>query len=73
MAAKKRSRRLLANCTPDTTYYFRLVGEDEDGTNVGAGREFTTPPAVEGVSTGQGRRSGANEATLTGSLTPGGI
>ncbi len=64
---------LLGELHAGTTYYFRLVGEDENGINVGAGLEFTTPPAVEGVSTGKVEGLGQSAATLTGSLTPGGV
>jgi NHL repeat len=56
-----------------TTYFFRLVGENEDGSNVGIGREFTTPPAVEALSTGPVQSLTPSSATLTGSLTPGGV
>ena len=34
------------------TYYFRIVGENENGANYGLIREFQTPPAVEGLATG---------------------
>ena len=55
------------------TYFFRLVGENEDGVNYGLVREFTTPPAVEGVSTGSVHDLKPTSATLTGKLTPGGF
>ena len=35
-------------------YYYRIVGEDEDGTNYGVVRELETPPAVEGTRNGHG-------------------
>lgn len=53
-----------------TVYHFRLVTENENGTNVGADREFTTPPAVEALSTGPAEDVKSTGATLTGSLTP---
>ena len=56
-----------------TPYFFRISAENENGTNVGLIREFTTPPAVEGVLTGAARDITPTGATLTGSLTPGGI
>ena len=71
-AGKKRSRRRW-ELQAGATYYFRLVGEDEDGTNVGAGLSFTTPPAVEGVATGKVEGVEPTGGTLTGSLTPGGV
>jgi hypothetical protein len=62
----------LSKLKVGTTYFFRLVVENENGTNFGALREFTTPPAVEGLSTGPGQNVMPTSATLTGSLTPNG-
>ena len=56
-----------------TTYFFRLTAEDEDGTSVGAVHEFTTPPAVEALSTGPVEGLTPSAVTLTGSLTPNGV
>jgi hypothetical protein len=56
-----------------TRYFYRLVAEDEDGTGHGAIREFQTPPAVEGVSTGPVQSLEPQSVTLTGSLVPGGV
>jgi DNA-binding beta-propeller fold protein YncE len=55
-----------------TTYLFRLSGENENGTNFGGIHKFTTPPAVEALSTGPVQNLTPSGATLTGSLTPGG-
>lgn len=63
----------LAELHPSTTYFFRLSGENENGANVGVIREFTTPTAVEGVSTGAVSSLQPESATLTGSLKPGGL
>lgn len=63
----------LSELHPSTTYFFRIVGENENGANVGAVREFTTPTAVEDVSTGAVANLQPESATLTGSLTPGGL
>jgi hypothetical protein len=52
------------------TYHYRLVTEDEDGVNYGVGREFTTLPAVEGLSTGPVMGLAPTSATLTGALKP---
>ena len=54
------------------SYHLRLVTENENGTNVGADREFETRPAVEGLSTGPVQGLEPSEATLTGSLSPNG-
>ena len=58
---------------PSTTYFFRTVAEGANGANAGVVREFTTPTAVEGVSTGVVSDLKPESATLTGSLKPGGI
>ncbi len=54
-------------------YYYRIVAENENGTNVGVIRQFTTLPAVEGVSTGTVQDLSPTGATLTGSLAPNGV
>ena len=69
-AAKKKSRATLSNCTPGTTYFFRLVAENENGTNYGLIREFETPTAVEGLSTGPVANLQPTSATLTGLALP---
>jgi hypothetical protein len=56
-----------------TTYLFRIVGENENGSNVGVIREFTTLSAVEGVATGPVTGLEPEAATVTGTLTPGGV
>ena len=63
----------LSSLVPGTTYFFRVVSENENGANYGAVREFTTLPAVEDVSTGLVKGLAPTEATLTGSLDPDGI
>jgi sugar lactone lactonase YvrE len=55
------------------TYFFRIVGENENGANYGLIREFTTPTAVEGLSTGPVANLQPTSATLTGSLSPNGF
>ena len=49
-----------------TTYFFRLAAENENGTNYGLIREFQTPTAVEGLSTGPVTNLQQTSATLTG-------
>ena len=54
-------------------YFYRIVGENENGQNYGLVRQFTTPPAVEGLSTGAVKSLQPESVTLTGKLTPGGF
>jgi DNA-binding beta-propeller fold protein YncE len=63
----------LSGLHAGTTYFFRLVAENEDGANVGVIRQFTTAPAVEALSTGAAQNITPAGATLTGSLTPNGV
>ena len=56
-----------------TSYYFRIVAENENGANYGIGHQFTTPPAVEALSTGAVKDLQPESATLTGSLKRGGL
>jgi len=58
---------------PSTTYFFRIVGENENGSNAGAVRQFTTPTAVEDLSTGEATTVAPTSLTMTGSLNPGGL
>jgi hypothetical protein len=62
----------LAGLQAGSSYHYRLVVENENGTNVGIDREFTTVAAVEALSTGPVQGLKPTEATLTGSLTPNG-
>jgi hypothetical protein len=63
----------VTGLAPGSTYHFRLVSENENGTNVGADREFTTLPAVAALSTGPAQGITPTGAELTGSLTPDGL
>jgi len=51
-----------------TTYYYRIVGEDEDGVDYGEIRELETPRAVVSLETGVVENVVPERATLTGSL-----
>jgi hypothetical protein len=55
------------------SYFFRLVAENENATNYGIVREFETPTAVEGLSTGPVTNLQPTSATLTGALSPNGF
>jgi|GEM_PF-281681 len=55
------------------SYFFRLVAENENGTNYGIVREFETPTAVESLSTGPATNLQPTSATLPGSLAPNGF
>ncbi len=56
-----------------TSYYYRLAAKNENGTNYGATKEFQTPTAVEGLSTGTVTSLQPTSATLTGTLSPNGV
>lgn len=56
-----------------TTYYYRLAAENENGTSYSGTGEFTTPPAVEGLSTGTVQSLEPTGAALTGTLSPNGV
>jgi len=56
---------------PETSYEFRLVGENEAGASVfGRELQFHTPPAVSGVNSGSASGVTSSSATLTGSVKP---
>ena len=59
---RRKGRGTVGELQAGTSYFFRLTAENENGTNVGAIREFTTPPAVEGLTTGLGRKCHARQA-----------
>jgi hypothetical protein len=54
-------------------YYYRIVGEDEDGASYGAVGELETRPAVEAVETGPVTSLKPEGAALTGSLKRSGL
>jgi phosphodiesterase/alkaline phosphatase D-like protein len=58
---------------PQTTYDYRIVGENANGKSYGANSEFETPAAVTGVSTLPAKNIKPESATLTGSLFPEGL
>jgi hypothetical protein len=69
----------LTGLKPGTEYVYRLVGENENGTNfgfVGVNKGepgFKTEEAVEGVATGPAENRTTESAELTGFLEPNGI
>jgi len=59
----------LDGLTPNTLYYFRIVGSNSAGTAYGATLSFTTlPPDLPTVSTQAATEVGSNTATLRGVL-----
>jgi phosphodiesterase/alkaline phosphatase D-like protein len=68
----------LAGLTPGTTYHYRVIATNADGTTVGADRTFRTtgtappPPTAPSVTTGGADVNGAS-ATLSGSVNPNGV
>jgi len=68
----------LAGLTSGTTYHYRVIATNGDGTTVGADRTFRTtgtappPPTAPSVTTGSADVNGAS-ATLSGSVNPNGV
>jgi phosphodiesterase/alkaline phosphatase D-like protein len=68
----------LAGLTPGTTYHYRVIATNADGTTVGADRTFRTtgtappPPPAPSVTTGGADVNGTS-ATLSGSVNPNGV
>jgi phosphodiesterase/alkaline phosphatase D-like protein len=68
----------LAGLTPGTTYHYRVIATNADGTTVGADRTFRTtgtappPPPAPTATTGSADVNGAS-ATLSGSVNPNGV
>jgi DNA-binding beta-propeller fold protein YncE len=64
----------LSGLVPNTTYHFRLVGEDEFGTTFGEDRQFTTsgPPrlTIEAASVPSFKEGGHYAATLHAKVNP---
>ncbi len=56
-----------------TSYYYRLAAENENGTSYGATKEFQTPTAVEGLSTGTVSDLQPTSVMLNGTLSPNGV
>jgi hypothetical protein len=63
----------LTGLDPETTYHFRLVAANANGTTAGSGQTFTTPPAVLGLATGTATAITDTTATLNGTLNPNGL
>lgn len=63
----------LTELTPETTYHYRLVAVNANGTSNGQDGVFTTGPAVAGVVTGPASNIGITTATLHGELNPEGV
>lgn len=61
-----------ASLLPGHTYYYRLAAGNSEGSNHGSEEHFSTPPAVDALSTGPAEDVTGNGAKLTGSLSPDG-
>lgn len=59
----------LTGLAPDTTYHFRLVGSNANGTNNGQDQTFTTPPSPA-VTTGEATDVTPTTARLNGTINP---
>ncbi len=76
MAAGEGEEKVLASITglhAGGIYFYRLVGEDEDGINYGVIRELEMPAAVEVLATGAAQSITPKTAILTGTLSPNGV
>jgi hypothetical protein len=61
----------IGGLTPGTTYHYRLVATNQNGTSTGADRTFTTTgPPPPGVTTGPATQLSSTGATLTGTVNP---
>jgi hypothetical protein len=60
----------LSGLSAQTTYHYRLVATNAEGTNVGHDRTFTTQNAVVGVATVPATNVTRHTATLNGSFDP---
>jgi hypothetical protein len=63
----------LSGLHAGTSYFYRVVATNENGTSYGATVEFETPPAVEKLNTGPIANLQTEGVTLTGSLAPNGF
>jgi IPT/TIG domain len=61
----------LTELTPETTYHYRIVATNANGTSDGADQTFTTPrnepPVVTGISPDAGPVAGGETVTISGS------
>jgi hypothetical protein len=65
---------ILQDLNPGTTYHYRLVSENEDGTSYGEDQQVTTGTYADPVAvTGQASGITSNAATLLGTVDPEGI
>jgi hypothetical protein len=58
----------LTGLVANHTYHYRLYAANANGVQVGVDQSFTTPQAVEGVTTGEATPVTKDAATLTGSF-----
>ncbi len=63
----------LSALAQDTTYHYRLVAGNANGTHAGADATFTTQSIVEGLATAPATEVLGTSATLNGSLEPNGL
>jgi len=64
---------LLSGLAPNTTYYYRLDVALDGQTYAGSVQSFTTRPGAPGASTGATTSVTSGGATVTGTVSPGGV
>ena len=63
----------ISGLSQDTTYHYRLVAVNSNGTSYGVDRTFKTAPAVKHLSTDPASPIDRTTATLNGTLDPDGL
>jgi hypothetical protein len=63
----------VTKLAPGETYYYRIVGENQEGASKGSIRSFQTPAAVAELSTGAVKEVQPESVTVTGALNPEGL
>jgi hypothetical protein len=63
----------LSGLSANTTYHYRLVAKNSNGTTLGEDKTFTTPPWTPEAITGHANPTSLSTATLHGTVNPSGF